>query len=85
MIERTMERHSADRLHRPVLVLNAQDDPFLAPECFPYAEAERNSWLHLEAPRQGGHVGFVGGGAFPGEYWSERRAGEFLTDAMRDA
>ncbi len=69
-------------LRVPVLILNAQDDPFLTSECFPKAEAERNPLLTLEMPRHGGHVGFIGGGAFPGEYWSERRVGEFLDGAV---
>jgi predicted alpha/beta-fold hydrolase len=57
--------------------LNARNDPFLAPECFPFAEAELNPYLFLEAPESGGHVGFVDliRGSDP---WSERRVVEFL-------
>ena len=54
----------------------ADNDPFLAPGCLPYAEAEASRWVTLDAPQQGGHVGFVSGG---GDYWSERRAAEFLS------
>jgi len=67
-----------ERIRVPTLLLNALDDPFLAPECFPRELAAQHEWLHLEAPGRGGHVGFVGGGLRPDEYYSERRAVEFL-------
>lgn len=43
----------------PTLLLNAQDDPFLAPECFPESEAEINPLFFLETPSHGGHLGFL--------------------------
>ncbi len=66
------------RVTRPALLLNAKNDPFLAPECFPFLEAERNPWLFLETPESGGHLGFLefaGAGLRP---WFEGRAIEFL-------
>ena len=42
----------------PTLIINAQDDPFLSPECFPFEEANSNPNLYLYAPKYGGHVGF---------------------------
>jgi predicted alpha/beta-fold hydrolase len=60
------------------LLLNALDDPFLAHECFPVELARNHPWLHLETPSRGGHVGFVGSGLLPDEYYTERRALEFL-------
>jgi predicted alpha/beta-fold hydrolase len=62
----------------PALLLSAADDPFLAPACFPHDLAAGHRWFHLESPARGGHVGFVGGGLKPDEYFSERRALEFL-------
>lgn len=61
----------------PTLLVNALDDPFLPPPCFPRAEAEANAALVLETPARGGHLGFV---TFhrAGEYWSETRAATFL-------
>ena len=67
-----------DRIRRPALLLNSEDDPFLASECFPAELAARQEWFHLEVPRHGGHVGFVGKGLRPDEYYSERRALEFF-------
>ncbi len=66
----------------PTLLVNAQDDPFLAPECFPIEQANDNPNFFLEMPRYGGHVGFVQTGP-KNEYWSESRAVDFLTDQLR--
>ncbi len=63
-------------IRRPTLLVNASDDPFLTPECFPRDLAEASAWFHLEAPKAGGHVGFVSFGE-DGVYWSEKRAVEF--------
>jgi predicted alpha/beta-fold hydrolase len=63
-------------IHIPALLINALDDPFLAPECFPYEEAAQSSHFYLETPRYGGHVGFVTFGE--PEYWSEKRAFAFI-------
>lgn len=61
----------------PALVINAADDPFLSPSCYPHEEAEANRHLFLEIPDHGGHTGFM---AFneTDEYWSETRAASFL-------
>ena len=69
---------SMGSIARPSLLLNAADDPFLGEECFPTRLAEPHEFLHLEIPKEGGHVGFVGGGLLEDEYYSERRALEFL-------
>ncbi len=61
----------------PLLMVNAMDDSFLSPECYPRELAERLPNFFLETPRYGGHVGFVTFGA-PGGYWSEQRALEFV-------
>lgn len=60
----------------PALLVNAANDPFLGPNCFPREEAEKSGVFHLEVPEDGGHVGFS---TTSGEYWSERRALEFLS------
>lgn len=43
----------------PTLILNAANDPFLTPECFPIQEAETNQDIYLEIPPEGGHCGFT--------------------------
>jgi predicted alpha/beta-fold hydrolase len=65
---------------RPTLLVNAANDPFLPDACYPRTIADGHPHLTLEVPASGGHVGFV---TFndAGEYWSERRAADFLDAA----
>lgn len=42
----------------PTLLLNAQNDPLLSPECSPVWLSKNHPYLFLEIPRGGGHVGF---------------------------
>ncbi len=74
---RSSSRQYLPAIRVPTLLINAMDDPFLSPECFPRDEAAGSRWLHFEAPQHGGHCGFVQFN-HEGEYWSERRAIEFL-------
>ena len=62
----------------PTLLVNALNDPLLPPSCFPREAAEASRFLYLETPQAGGHVGFADGRP-DGEYYSERRAIDFLT------
>ncbi len=62
----------------PTLLVNALNDPFLPPSCFPRAEAAASSSFYLETPAEGGHVGFNENGP-AGSYYSERRAVDFFT------
>ena len=59
----------------PTLIINALDDTFLSPECYPVKEAKTNANLFLEMPKYGGHVGFYDIG---NEYYNEKRALEFF-------
>jgi len=63
----------------PTLLINALNDPFLGPECFPRSEAEANPHLYLEIPESGGHLGFL---TLEKEYWSETRAVEFCKKVL---
>ncbi len=62
----------------PTLLINAQNDSFLGPECYPRKEAHGNPRLFLEMPRYGGHVGFFG---LNNQYYTEKRAIKFLEEA----
>lgn len=69
----------------PTLIINARNDPFLAPDCFPEGLARELPNVFMEFPEAGGHCGFPPGDAFSralrhGTYWSEERALAFLTD-----
>lgn len=61
------------KLQHPVLVVNAADDSFLHPSCYPFDLAERLENFYLEVPEHGGHCGFVAR-AKSGNYYSDIRA-----------
>lgn len=67
----------------PTLLVNARNDPFLSPTCFPESLARELANVWMEFPEQGGHCGFPAAtGGINGTYWSERRALEFLTQSF---
>lgn len=51
----------------PGLLINALDDPFLTPECFPFEIAKASKLFHFGAVKHGGHVGFYDRN-YPGSY-----------------
>lgn len=57
-------------IRRRTLLLNAADDPFLAPGDLPYEIALANPHLTLEVTERGGHLGYIGPHWRP---WIERR------------
>lgn len=63
----------------PTLLVNAKNDPFLSPECFPVEQFAQHDFIQIETPKHGGHVGFA---RFNHDniYWSEERALRFITD-----
>ncbi len=65
-----------DKIKIPTLFLSAENDPFLHPDCFPDVSDFNNPFLHVEYPRQGGHVGFLSG--YKGNSWIESRASSFF-------
>ncbi|WP_316929186.1 alpha/beta fold hydrolase family protein [Nitritalea halalkaliphila] len=60
----------------PTLILNAENDPLLEKDCYPFALAQKKPEIHLEVPARGGHTGFM----LPGEplAYSETRLAEFV-------
>ncbi len=66
----------------PTLLINAKDDPFLGPACFPFKEAEENDHFFFEAPEYGGHVGFASQLFEKGPYWNEKRMIEFFREKV---
>ncbi len=59
----------------PSLIINALNDSFLSPACYPVKEAKQNPNLFLEMPQYGGHVGFIDK---ENVYYNEKRALEFI-------
>ncbi|WP_026995945.1 YheT family hydrolase [Flectobacillus major] len=67
-----------DKIAIPTLIVNAQNDPFLSKECFPFDKAKSLEKVYFQAPAKGGHCGFLQK-KFEGILWSENRAFDFLT------
>lgn len=47
-----------EQIRRPVLLVNALNDPFLGPACYPHEMCASLRYVYFEAPAFGGHVGF---------------------------
>ncbi|GAA4440463.1 alpha/beta fold hydrolase [Pontibacter saemangeumensis] len=78
---RVSSRQFIPGIQVPTLLVNAKNDPFLSPECYPVQEARENPFFYLEMPEEGGHVGFTED--LRGEsYYSERRAVTFLLEGV---
>ncbi len=75
--QRGSSLHFLDGLKRPALLVNAWNDPILGPACYPEDYASGHEYLFLEAPPQGGHVGFTL--AREPYTWAEYRALEFAS------
>jgi predicted alpha/beta-fold hydrolase len=61
----------------PTLIINAANDPFLSPECYPHQLVKGHPFVSFESPVHGGHVGFTQFNK-NGLYWSEQRAIDFF-------
>jgi len=72
-------RRFISKIRVPTLIINARDDPFLGPACYPKDEVAKNPMVTLETPQSGGHVGFVSFNPCH-LYWSEQRVVHFLSD-----
>jgi uncharacterized protein len=75
--ERNSSLYFLDKINIPTLIINAQNDPFLSKECFPFEKIKTMEKIYFQAPEMGGHCGF-----YPVDYrgvlWSEKRALEWV-------
>ncbi len=76
---RSSSKSCLEQIRRPVLLINAKDDPFIPASSLPEDAVARSEWLQASFTSKGGHAGFVAG-AFPWRplYWAEHRAIAFL-------
>jgi predicted alpha/beta-fold hydrolase len=68
-----------DRVRVPLLLLSAEDDPFIPARCIPRTA---NSAVTVEVTRRGGHLGFIEGPPWAARYYAERRAADFLAQHL---
>jgi len=69
------------RVRVPLLLLSAEDDPFIPPSCLPREAASTSSCVTLETYPAGGHLGFVSGPYLP-RFWAESRVAEYLAEHL---
>jgi hypothetical protein len=67
-----------DAIDRPVLIVNAGNDPMLGEQCYPFEVAKSSEHVFLEVPKKGGHVGFTI--KRKGPSYIEHRTRKFLYD-----
>ncbi|MEQ9438668.1 MAG: alpha/beta fold hydrolase [Cyclobacteriaceae bacterium] len=75
--------HFLQSIQVPTLIVNAQNDPFLAKECYLTQDSDTSETLFFEAPEEGGHCGFMPKGYTTGDnFWSEDRAIRFSEEIL---
>jgi uncharacterized protein len=68
----------------PLLVVTAQDDPFVPYVSFLAAKVEENMRVKFVAPEHGGHCGFVSQFAGVERFWAEERVVEFAAGCCEE-
>jgi predicted alpha/beta-fold hydrolase len=68
----------------PLLIISARDDPFLSESCIPEDIALDSEILYLEAPKHGGHVGFIDTFSMR-RTWAEERIVRFFATTQHKA
>ncbi len=68
----------------PMLMITAQDDPFVPYELFLRANPGQNPAIQFVTPEHGGHCGFISNRSGAERFWAEQRIVEFC-DAIRRA
>jgi len=82
--ERASAKNVVGQLSVPLLLITAEDDPFVPYVAFLAAGVEKNPWIRFEAPLHGGHCAFISRHAGAERFWAEQRVVEFC-DGVRAA
>ena len=69
-----------DQISKPNLIVNALNDPILGERCYPYEKVKNHSFVFLETPKYGSHLGF----SLPRKEfsWMEVRTNEFIENQI---
>ena len=67
----------------PVMILTAQDDPFVPYEALKAANPGQNPAIRFVAPRHGGHCAFISRHEGHERFWAEARIIEFCEEVLR--
>jgi predicted alpha/beta-fold hydrolase len=66
-----------DKVRVPLLLITAQNDPFVPFEAIRASGAEKNPAIEFVATKHGGHCGFISNENGSGRFWAEQRVVEF--------
>jgi len=66
-----------DKIRVPMLLITAQDDPFVPFEATRAVGVEKNPAIVFRAPKRGGHCGFISEESGSERFWAEQRVVEF--------
>jgi len=69
----------------PLLLIAAQDDPFVPYASFLRERVEENQRVRFVSPQHGGHCGFISRFAGPERFWAEERVVEFVEKEWKAA
>lgn len=64
----------------PMLMITAQDDPFVPYASFKRVKPGENTSIRFVAPKHGGHCGFISNQAGEERFWAEQRVVEFCAE-----
>jgi len=76
--ENVSAKNVMQQVRVPMLMITAQDDPFVPYELFVRARVEANPRVQFVAPRHGGHCGFVSKWEGVERFWAEQRIVEWV-------
>ena len=71
-----------DKIRVPILLITAQDDPFVPFEATRASGVEKNPAISFKAPEHGGHCGFISEQSGKERFWAEQRVVEFCSLIM---
>jgi predicted alpha/beta-fold hydrolase len=66
-----------DKIRVPMLLITAQDDPFVPFEVTRASGVEKNPAIVFKTPKHGGHCGFISDESGSERFWAEQRVVEF--------
>ena len=75
--ETASARKVVGQVRVPMLMITAQDDPFVPYESFLAALVEENPAIRFVAPERGGHCGFISRHGGVERFWAEARVVDF--------
>lgn len=67
-----------EAIRLPTYLITAQNDPFLSESCIPFDIAKKHPFLFLEAPKKGGHIGFIQSFKASKNLWLEKKIANFI-------